>query len=793
MPRIPIEDRRRHTASQIAALTVANAFIFQELLAQENSRVHPLNRLLDGSNVISATAAHWKYICDEINYVPIFHLAREVLLSVPVSRDADAALRILAGQALEIVAERAALRHDLMGRIYHKLLLEAKYLGTFYTSVPAATILMKLALTPDRWSINWANAESLREFRIADLACGTGTLLMAADQAVSDNHIRAVVANGETVDETDLRHLHKVLIEDVLHGYDVLASAVHLTASTLALLAPGTAFENMRLFVLPLGRVPGGNLHLGSIDYLGSDVIETQLDLAGEAPLDGAAGQITGAGSQATLAPLPQLDLAVMNPPFVRSVGGNLLFGSMPHQRADMQRRLSQILRSGRVHASATAGLGAVFTAVADRHLKSGGRLALVLPAALTTGVAWERTRNLIGSKYVLEYVVSSHDPSKWAFSENTDLSEVLVVARKRQAVEDIQTVRTVFLNLWRNPRTAADALAVGEVFLNTTPALLGSGPIEEDQGVASIRVGNLKYGEAISLPWIEIRNKPWIGGAFAHTELVRAAWYLRNGQLIVPGISSPAPVPVTTLSTLGTLGPDRRDVYDGFAQSDTATSFPAFWSHRANAVITIANEPNRFLEPRAHHAPGRPLRRATDLWPRAGRLMIAERIWLVTQRLMCVRLPATALSNVWWPFRLHQDDEAAEKALALWLNSTLGLLVAIGHRVPTRGPWIQFKKPTLNDMPVLDVTALPHKRLALLTKAYDRAANSEVAPFYCLPDDPVRLHIDAAIEAALDVPPLAALRHSLVAEPIVSNQPLVPPSSTVPTIEEDEAQLHLL
>jgi hypothetical protein len=42
-------------------------------------------------------------------------------------------------------------------------------------------------------------------------------------------------------------------MEDVLHGYDVLPSAVHLTASTLAMLAPEVAFVHMALYVMPLG------------------------------------------------------------------------------------------------------------------------------------------------------------------------------------------------------------------------------------------------------------------------------------------------------------------------------------------------------------------------------------------------------------------------------------------------------------------------------------------------------------------------------------------------------------
>ena len=77
------------------------------------------------------------------------------------------------------------MRHDLMGRIYHTLLRHKKYLGTYYTSVASATLLLKLALDIKRWERNWADLKALREFRIADLACGTGTLLMAAQQAVT--------------------------------------------------------------------------------------------------------------------------------------------------------------------------------------------------------------------------------------------------------------------------------------------------------------------------------------------------------------------------------------------------------------------------------------------------------------------------------------------------------------------------------------------------------------------------------------------------------------------------------
>jgi len=246
---------------------LANAFIFQEQLSSLDAKVRTIHSVMAERDFIGTAAAHWEMIITELNYVPIFKVARQILLSLPATGDTDKSVRHLAQRALEIVRKKAALRHDLMGRIYHLLLLEAKFLGTYYTSVPAATLLLKLCLDIVRWpSINWSDPEALRQFNVGDLACGTGTLLMAASQALTDNFIKFTLGRGGTVDEAGLRDLHKLIVEEMLHGYDVLPSAVHLTASTLALLAPETCFEKMRLYSLPLCKVQNGQIYLGSID-----------------------------------------------------------------------------------------------------------------------------------------------------------------------------------------------------------------------------------------------------------------------------------------------------------------------------------------------------------------------------------------------------------------------------------------------------------------------------------------------------------------------------------------------
>ncbi len=743
--------------SRISALILVNAMIFQEVLSSKDRRVRSLQRFRGHSDIQSAFAEHWGYILDEINYYPIFHIAREILTCLSSDADAARALQSLLDTAMKIVNWRAALRHDLAGRIYHRLLREAKYLGAYYTAIPSAALLLKLALRPDRYSVDWADPAALGQMRIADLACGTGTLLMAAADVMVDNHVRACVGRGI---QPKLNELHHVLVENILHGYDVLLSAVHLTASTLALRVPDTPINVTHLYGLALG---GPKHALGTLEFLDKDYANGTLFSEPEHE------QIVGKKQPAkTRASIPPLDLCAMNPPFTRSVGGNLLFGNLPEaERGKMQIKLKGLVRKGKVAASITAGLGSVFVALADRHLKVEGRLCLVLPRALVSGVSWEQTRSLIAQKYNLEYVIVSHEPNHWNFSENTSLSEVLFVAHKHNGRDSFSGVDTVCVNLWRQPLNAIEALGLARSLLEARPPDLAT-----QRGAMELKVGERKLGEAFSIPWDELRHGTWhLPGAFAQTELTRTLYSLAKGKLYLPNSGISSKVPLCPLSDLGELGFDCRDMHDGFSLAAGRTTYPAFWCHDASRVRTMAQSPNQWLQPLSEAKDKRPLRNSEHLWKKAGRLLIAERLRLNTMPLCSVLVSEDVLSNVWWTVRLKKMRRKTdcEKALVVWFNSTLGLVILLGHREETQGPWVKFKKPTLHSMPVLDVSGIGEKQLKMLAKAFDDLSGKNVAPLLEMDADPTRAAIDEAIAKALQLPDLSSLRRVLAREPVIS------------------------
>ena len=754
------QEKDRAAALRIGCLVLFNALAFQDRLAAANEDVPTVSESL--GQVIPGLGHTWRMICESIDYVPVFELAANIL---DVLGDGPDEVRMpVIGPLVKAMEDTRRLEgHDLSGRLFHTLLTDAKFTGAYYTSVPAATLLSRLVFNDWPPHVDWADHEFPASLNVADLACGTGTLLMAVATEVERRHTDAGGRNAA--------ELHKAMVEQALHGYDVQLSAVHFAATSLAMLNPDIQFDRMNLYVMPLGA-EGSNISLGSLDFLGAGEAAVQFALSGEemgvATRD--AGRVSGGGSRGSAegvtATLPELDLAIMNPPFTRSVGGNLLFGSLPSaERRKLQTELSRRLKSRQ--ASATAGLGAAFVAAASPKLRPGeGRLALVLPATVCTGPSWEQTRALIEQDFTLDMVITSHDPLRWNFSDSTDLSEALLIATRRPRTQNSVERRTTFVNLWQNPDGVLEAHRMAQAITRTAPAKL------EETGTALLEIDGQHVGEVVSMPESKLARKKWSGVQFARADVVRSALrLLDDGDVWVPGEGRTARVPLCRFNELGQVGPDRRDVWDGFERTDTVTAYPMVENHDTEQRKRLVARPDKYLAPLVKPRPGRNLKAVDQLWPKAGRLLVSERLRLDTTRVVAMRSEARVLSNVWWPIRI--EDVAIEKALAAWLNSSLGLLTILAQRTSTEGGWVAMKKADLEELPILDLRQLPPPQLQAMSDLFDGLVEAEFTRLPGMAECPSRRDLDDGISRLLGLPDLSNLRRLLATEPVVSNRRL--------------------
>lgn len=749
-------NRARRAAGPIAGLAVCTAAMLQAELSRVDPGVPPLPSA-EPDATRSALIRSWKKVLEH-DYAAIFRVGLEVLEALAEDAALGSALKRVTELAETVSNSRMLARHDLIGRVYHTLLADQKFLATYFTSVPAATLLSYLALDPKRWpDVNWAlDPEDGPPLRIADFASGTGTLLLTAFGAVRQSWAASRARAGQPI---ELSAFGKTMIEDGIRGYDVLAYALQVCASTLLLAAGGSVVSRTGLHRMPFGGPMG---RLGSLELIAGS---TEAQLWGDDAGGGITTQDEIQHERRVEIGLPEgeVDFVVMNPPFTRSVGGSQLLGSLDGPAFEKARdRLRELIQRDDVAATLTAGLGAPFVDLGGRAVRPGGRLALVLPKSVLTGKSWSLTRAYLAERFHLEFVITSHEAGRWNFSDSTDLSEALLVARRLHDDESRTDHATTWIGLRSNPLTAIEALGTlaaisnaGDVSEHGTPILTGD-VLDGDAGEMFVRPA-------------PVDGRSWRHGTFTRSVLDKAASAILACEPIpAPRATEPLKVPLKALESLGTLGYDRRDITDAFELVATSQGYPALWGQDAETMQTLTQTANRQLAPRTSPAPGRPLKPAGQVWGSAGRLMVAERLWAITYRTTAVVLPERAVANTSWSVNLHGDDPDADHIVALWLNSTLGLLAFITAAEETRGPWIALKKNSLKQLPVLDPERLGEGARKVLRQAWLDLQDAGLQPVSKLAEDPVRQLIDRAICEALGLPedPIVALRELLGSEP---------------------------
>lgn len=180
-------------------------------------------------------------------------------------------LKELTDLSSQVLSSGILRKQDFMGRVYHKLLLKTtgSYYVTYYIAVPSAYILNRLISNEIDSKVFEDNSlDDLTKFRIIDPASGSGTLLSAAYMAIKEKYI-------DRYGEIDWNKFHRIMIEKVIYGWDVLDYAAHLTLTVLALHNPTVLVNNSNILTMPNGlEMYNGETYisLGSLEFLGDNL-----------------------------------------------------------------------------------------------------------------------------------------------------------------------------------------------------------------------------------------------------------------------------------------------------------------------------------------------------------------------------------------------------------------------------------------------------------------------------------------------------------------------------------------
>lgn len=780
------QNAREQTAKMTATMLI-NALAFQQSLAGFSAEVevagrketHTIQSLgqvrqatgdLHPDNVI----AEWDNILS-INYWPIFHIAKKLLLLIPPTT-ATHLLNRMAQTANAI--QDAIKQNDVAGTVFQRLIADRQTLATYYTRPESATLAAYLSVPDD---LDWADPETLKNYRIADYACGSGGLTLAAYQRARELH-RHHGGNPDAV--------HAYMMENSLTACDIMPAAVHLTSSVLSSVAPRERYTGTRCVLYPFGGV-------GEVDGKGKPVVDVGslelLDLKTtryQAVLPLNQQMTLGATQQrraieVEMAPLSQ-SLVIMNPPFTTPTNhaadhakpGNPAYAAFNTTQAEQKAMAEKVkkLAKGTI-SDGNAGLGSNFSQIAHNMVKPNGHIALILPlSAVLGGIwdgeqewSWQKLRRLLSDSYndiIIISIAESKDIDS-SFSADTNLAEVIIVARQL-AHGEAPARQAYFVNLYNRPANKLVAQETARVIRRVITNL------NQLNDSAEICIGDSSIGtiRLESAP----RRKAWTTARVANISLVNTAKCLVNGQLNLAQRLKSVAIPVKPIGKIGTIGPLARDIneagrgpFETKQGANSGTEWPMLWSRNSTVQKQMTTPPDTSGIIRKGQSDA-----AVKLWEKASRLHINITFRFNSNPTIAAYTERRTLGGRAWP-NLKMDTSDMEKATCAWFNGTLGLISywIESNRVQSGRGTVSIT--TLSNIPTLDVTKLDADRLQAAVQIYDDLCQKRLLPTNEAYRDPVRQELDRRLLTevlGLDdsaVEQLAILRNQWCLEPTVT------------------------
>ena len=721
--------------SRMAMLIITNAFMFQSTLAHKPGlkdvpslgQLRSVNQRLNTEGVLEAWGKIWL-----VNYRPIFGVAIE-LIDALVSDD-ELVGQVLSGlrdTAQKIINKGMAQVHELAGIVFQRLIVDRKFIKTYYTRPVSVTLLSALVLPETDFVSEDPEAikASLSERKIADFACGTGALLNGVYQRLFGLY-EQVGGNGSVI--------HKDMVENNLMGCDIMPNASHLTASLITSNFPNVRIGNTRIHVMEYGtRRTDGRWALGALDLIEDPQATLPLDLINAQQVEGGASPVAASQSEFQYG---EMDIVVDNPPFTRpgsdsnasnSEVPNTIFGERePEIAAEMRQALREMDSIG----NSRAGFGSYFVDLADKMLKHNGQsvMGFVLPLTALTSPLWQNVRNLWARSYhnLVVVTIANEKIEECAFSADTHMAECLVVAVKGKAQD---TGRGTFVCLYSRPESHLEALEIAknvQHFSNVKK--LEDPPI----GGNLIKIGDEVVGSALDCDL----EYPWGATRVRELSLIQSAYHLAKGHLWLPNMERYEEIPITTVGKIAAIGFSHgiiKNAFDIEEDYSDADDYPMLWHIKQKEPRSLLVRPDShgIIKSGEWNSAQRILKTNSRVHHSSGLQFNANSlaVFFTERPTIGVRSVANVVfNNPLWDY-----------AWSLWGNSSLGLLCYWMHSSKQQEGRGMIELTSLNTMPTLNIRRLDETALQNAKRVFEEIKYKRMAPFNQMNEDKGRSELD--------------------------------------------------
>lgn len=678
------------------------------------------------TDIPNECVAAWRII-HGINWRAIFEPAIDILDKVRMMAlgETAEALKLLNESVECIAAAKLGVDVNIGAELFPKMAADRKESAAFYTQPATAEMLAALTIIHDM--ADWSDPNIFEWFRIADMTCGTGTLLRFGYRRVKQYHSES--------DSPDHTTLHKIAMENGLIGTDVSPIAAHLTSTSLAVETDKPYGDTK------IGWVGVGNENrTGAIEYMKKDTIE---DLMMDT-----IGLSTGKGKDVSYNSVTvrkgMVDVILMNPPYSRTRGGQSAFniaGLLDKERDACQKRWGELIKGE--PCSKTAGMAATFLCIAQKKVKRGGRIGFVLPRTVAFADTWANTRKMIEENFedvMVVAVAAGKALGRSAFSADTKMEEILLVATRKN-VDDGACSPIKCTTLHEPVTRLGEAAAIAGAIQDTA-----DGPVIIGEEVGVVKTFRADEG------------RPWSYVGTIHDTVAVIANDLAEGRLRDVVGNHILDIPMTTLGKLFMVGKSHDSIghlkekdprgafvfHEVTSDTDAVGRYRSLWKADAKTQTKMTVLPTHKGTPHTS--------KADDIWATRSTLFYSRGMRWNTQSIVAATTTQEVMGGRAWTSLQHKDKRVM-KAFALWANSTYGMMVhwTRGSRThPGRSP---LQVGGIGKVPCPDFGQFGDDVLNTAAAEFDRLSRMELCPAYMTAVDDTRAEINHAVSHMLDIP----------------------------------------